>query len=114
VVAEGLLIYRSTCGFALCRCSPCSAPSRDSALWSWAQVLAGQPLLPRFDSQPMSCRTAWLGRGLEEYADHLPTNCRFTGELAKMAKSVFALDFMHNLIEQNRANNEHLGNISFK
>lgn len=39
---------------------------------------------------------------------------RFTGELAKTAKSVIALDFMQNLIDQNEANNGHLGNVSFR
>lgn len=39
---------------------------------------------------------------------------RFTGELAQNARSVFALDFMENLIEQNKMNNDHCGNIEFK
>lgn len=39
---------------------------------------------------------------------------RFTGELAKTAKSVLALDFMQNLIDQNEANNGHFGNVSFR
>lgn len=39
---------------------------------------------------------------------------RFTGELAEVAKSVIALDFMQNLIDQNEENNSHYGNITFK
>lgn len=39
---------------------------------------------------------------------------RFTGELARSARSVVALDFMQNLIDQNEANNGHLGNITFR
>ena len=39
---------------------------------------------------------------------------RFTGELARAAKSVIALDFMQNLIDQNEKDNAHLGNITFK
>lgn len=38
---------------------------------------------------------------------------RFTGPLAAKAKSVFALDFMQKLIDQNKANNGYLGNITF-
>jgi hypothetical protein len=40
--------------------------------------------------------------------------CRFTGPLAGVAKSVVALDFMENLIDQNRASNAHFGNIDFR
>lgn len=40
--------------------------------------------------------------------------CRFTGPLASSAKSVVALDFMENLIEQNRASNSKYGNIDFR
>ena len=43
-----------------------------------------------------------------------PHGCRFTGPLASQAKSVVALDFMDNLIEQNRVTNGHLGNIDFR
>lgn len=39
---------------------------------------------------------------------------RFTGELAKSAKSVVALDFMQNLIDENEATHGHLGNITFR
>lgn len=39
---------------------------------------------------------------------------RFTGPLAAAAKSVVALDFMENLIEQNRASNGKYGNIDFR
>ncbi|KAI3432717.1 hypothetical protein D9Q98_004260 [Chlorella vulgaris] len=39
---------------------------------------------------------------------------RFTGPLASVAKSVVALDFMENLIDQNRASNAHYGNIDFR
>jgi phosphoethanolamine N-methyltransferase len=39
---------------------------------------------------------------------------RFTAEIAKDAKSVIALDFMQNLIDQNKANNGHMGNIEFR
>lgn len=39
---------------------------------------------------------------------------RFTGELAKAAQSVIALDFMQNLIDQNEVDNGHHGNITFK
>lgn len=39
---------------------------------------------------------------------------RFTGPLAQHAKSVFALDFMQNLIGQNEATNGHLGNVAFR
>ena len=39
---------------------------------------------------------------------------RFTGPLASAAKSVVALDFMENLIEQNRATNGKYGNIDFR
>lgn len=39
---------------------------------------------------------------------------RFTAEIAKEAQSVIALDFMQNLIDQNRVNNGHLGNIEFR
>ena len=38
---------------------------------------------------------------------------RFTGELASSARSVIALDFMQNLIDQNKATNSHFGNIEF-
>lgn len=38
---------------------------------------------------------------------------RFTGELARTAKSVIALDFMQNLIDENEQINGHLGNITF-
>ncbi len=43
-----------------------------------------------------------------------PIACRFTGPLAAAAKSVVALDFMENLIEQNRASNSKYGNIDFR
>ncbi|KFM27020.1 Phosphoethanolamine N-methyltransferase [Auxenochlorella protothecoides] len=39
---------------------------------------------------------------------------RFTRPLAEEARSVVALDFMPNLIEQNRVDNGHLGNIDFR
>ncbi|PSC74355.1 phosphoethanolamine N-methyltransferase 1-like [Micractinium conductrix] len=39
---------------------------------------------------------------------------RFTGPLAAKAKSVVALDFMENLIDQNRTSNAHYGNIDFR
>ena len=39
---------------------------------------------------------------------------RFTGPLAAAAKSVLALDFMQNLIDENEATNAHLGNVSFR
>ncbi|KAL4421015.1 hypothetical protein ABPG77_008852 [Micractinium sp. CCAP 211/92] len=39
---------------------------------------------------------------------------RFTGPLAAKASSVVALDFMENLIEQNRVANGHHGNIDFR
>ena len=39
---------------------------------------------------------------------------RFTGELAQAAKSMVALDFMQNLIDENEAINGHLGNITFR
>jgi phosphoethanolamine N-methyltransferase len=45
---------------------------------------------------------------------HVPsTHCRFTGELARTAGSVLAIDFMENLIEQNKANNGHRKNVQF-
>lgn len=39
---------------------------------------------------------------------------RFTGELAGSSKSVLALDFMENLIEENKVINSHFGNIDFR
>ena len=39
---------------------------------------------------------------------------RFTGELARAAKTVLALDFMQNLIDENEVINGHLGNVSFR
>ena len=39
---------------------------------------------------------------------------RFTGELAENAKSVVALDFMQNLIDENEATHAHLGNVTFR
>ncbi|KDD75565.1 hypothetical protein H632_c615p0, partial [Helicosporidium sp. ATCC 50920] len=39
---------------------------------------------------------------------------RFTAPLASTAKSVVALDFMENLIEENRRTNSHYGNIDFR
>lgn len=39
---------------------------------------------------------------------------RFTGPLAAKASSLVALDFMENLIEQNRRENGHHGNIDFR
>ncbi|GAB4815755.1 hypothetical protein N2152v2_002801, partial [Parachlorella kessleri] len=39
---------------------------------------------------------------------------RFTGELARTADSVLAIDFMENLIEQNKANNGDRENVQFR
>lgn len=39
---------------------------------------------------------------------------RFTRPLAEQAKSMVALDFMPNLIAENKAQNGHLGNIDFR
>lgn len=39
---------------------------------------------------------------------------RFTADVAKDATSVIALDFMQNLIDQNKESNGHLGNIDFR
>lgn len=50
------------------------------------------------------CRVVELGAGIG----------RFTAEIAPGAKSVIALDFMQNLIDQNKASNDHLGNIDFR
>ena len=50
------------------------------------------------------CRVVELGAGIG----------RFTAEIAPGATSVVALDFMQNLIDQNRATNGHLGNIDFR
>ena len=38
---------------------------------------------------------------------------RFTKELATMATSVHAVDFMQNLIDENEATNKHYGNVTF-
>ncbi len=50
------------------------------------------------------CRVVELGAGIG----------RFTAEIAPEATSVIALDFMQNLIDQNKASNSHLGNIDFR
>lgn len=39
---------------------------------------------------------------------------RFTGDLGAQGKSVLALDFMQNLIEENERKHGHMGNISFR
>lgn len=39
---------------------------------------------------------------------------RFTGELARNAAHVLAVDFMENLIEQNRVNNVHCSNVEWR
>lgn len=38
---------------------------------------------------------------------------RFTGELARNASHVVAVDFMENLIEQNRISNAHCSNVEW-
>ena len=38
---------------------------------------------------------------------------RFTGELARSARSVLAVDFMEHLIDENRARNGACGNVSW-
>lgn len=38
---------------------------------------------------------------------------RFTGELARSAAHVLAVDFMDNLIQQNRDNNAHCSNVEW-
>ena len=50
------------------------------------------------------CRVVELGAGIG----------RFTAEIAPEATSVIALDFMQNLIDQNKISNGHLGNIDFR
>ncbi len=50
------------------------------------------------------CRVVELGAGIG----------RFTAEIAPEATSVIALDFMQNLIDQNKVSNGHLGNIDFR
>ena len=52
----------------------------------------------------MGCRVVELGAGIG----------RFTAEIAPEATSVIALDFMQNLIDQNKVSNGHLGNIDFR
>lgn len=39
---------------------------------------------------------------------------RFTGELARHAQHVLAVDFMENLIAQNRENNVHCSNVEWR
>lgn len=62
----------------------------------------------------LRCRGLRRSFGVYQHAFVSPFSCRFTGPLASVAKSVVALDFMENLIDQNRASNAHYGNIDFR
>jgi phosphoethanolamine N-methyltransferase len=56
-----------------------------------------------------------LGSTEDKYVVELGAGIgRFTGELAGTARNVVALDFMQNLIDQNKKNNSHFGNVIFR
>lgn len=42
------------------------------------------------------------------------TRRRYTGEFAKSAKSVLAVDFIESFIEKNKEDHAHLTNVSFE
>lgn len=93
------------------RFSSCLAPWMACGWWSWAPVLAGATCRV---CTPAGNRAVAAAAAAYSPAAVLLPRCRFTGPLASKAKSVVALDFMENLIEQNRASNGHLGNVDFR
>ena len=96
-----------------CRLLPAGGLARRQASWQGPGLCTQHPCKvqqPGATGQPWrTCQQVCCQPLLDAY---LP--CRFTGPLAGSAKSVVALDFMENLIDQNRASNAHFGNIDFR